>query len=317
MQLDNFTSRETALLTRALAFARPAELDPAVTAAVRVVKTDNFADECDQVALYYAPLGLETPASRPVFDSGRNPGHRILLNKAAISGLSFLHTLVGDLIHLNNLRRYSADHGNVYRFTQEQAIAHAWYEFLLWSRFQALRIATRAHALVSWHEVNGEQPPADGRYRFALVDLASPGLTACLEQLRRAEDLAAWRAGLWDLLQELALYFGRLAFYQRDPWPAELDGAFPAGAAGGDRGPGQCLRPVPHAPAGGQLRPWSIPGRHPRRGAGHGTRSAPLRRGRSTAPGRHCLQSIARRPHCPAGPVHIHHLTAQGRDRED
>lgn len=227
MQLDNFSSRETALLTRALAFVRPEELDPALTGAVRIVKTDKFADECDQVARYYAPLGLETPASRPVFDSGRNPGHRILLNNAAISGLSFLHTLVGDLVHLANLCRYSADHGNVYRFTQEQAIAHAWYEFLLWSRFQAMRIATRAHALVSWHEVNGEQPPADGCYRFARVDLTSPGMTASLEQLRRAEDLAAWRAGLWDLLQELALYFGRLAFYQRDARPGELDEAFP------------------------------------------------------------------------------------------
>ncbi len=122
MQLDNLSSRETALLTRALAFVRPAEMDPALTAAVRIVKTDNFADECDQVARYYAPLGLETPASRPVFDKGRNPGHRILLNNAAISGLSFLHTLVGDLVHLANLCRYSADHGNVYRFTQEQAI---------------------------------------------------------------------------------------------------------------------------------------------------------------------------------------------------
>ena len=134
---------------------------------------------------------------------------------------------MGDLVHLNNLRRYTADHGNVYRFTQEQAIAQAWYEFLVWTRFQAMRIATRAHALVSWHEVNGEQPPADGCYRFARVDLTSPGLTASLEQLRRAEDLAAWRAGLWDLLQELALYFGRLAFYQRDARPGELDEAFP------------------------------------------------------------------------------------------
>ena len=227
MQLDNFSSRETALLTRALAFVRPGEMDPALTDAVQIVKTDNFADECDQLARYYAPLGLETRTSRPVFDTGRNGRHRILLNNAAISGLSFLHTLVGDLVHLNNLRRYTADHGNVYRFTQEQAIAQAWYEFLVWTRFQAMRIATRAHALVSWHEVNGEQPPADGCYRFARVDLTSPGLTASLEQLRRAEDLAAWRAGLWDLLQELALYFGRLAFYQRDARPGELDKAFP------------------------------------------------------------------------------------------
>ena len=227
MQLDTFSSRETALLTRALAFVRPGEMDPALTDAVQIVKTDNFADECDQLARYYAPLGLETRTSRPVFDTGRNGRHRILLNNAAISGLSFLHTLVGDLIHLNNLRRYTADHGNVYRFTQEQAIAHAWYEFLVWTRFQAMRIATRAHALVSWHEVNGEQPPADGCYRFARVDLTSPGMTTSLEQLHRAEELAAWRAGLWDLLQELALYFGRLAFYQRDARPGELDEAFP------------------------------------------------------------------------------------------
>ena len=60
-----------------------------------------------------------------------------------------------------------------------------------------------------------------------LVGSDEMGPPPALEQLRRAEDLAAWRAGLWDLLQELALYFGRLAFYQRDARPGELDKAFP------------------------------------------------------------------------------------------
>ncbi|MDX9835804.1 MAG: hypothetical protein RBT36_11430 [Desulfobulbus sp.] len=227
MQLDNFSSRETALLTRALTFVPPAEMDPAVLDAVHIVKTATFAEDCDQLVHYYAPLGLETRNSRPVFDTGRSGRHRILLNEGEISGLSFLHTLVADLVHLANLRRYAADHGNVYRFTQEQSIDHAWYEFFIWTRFQAMKIATRAHALVIWHEVNGEQPPVDGCYRFNRVNLASAGMTASLEHLRRADDLAVWRAELWDLLQELALYFGRLAFYQRDPRPADLDESFP------------------------------------------------------------------------------------------
>ena len=230
MALFNFSAREGALIERALGFVNRQEVDPALAGAVLIVKTAAFADECDRLAPYYPLLGLENRNSRLVFDASRHGGHKILINQETISGLSFVHTLVGDLVHLANLGLFAAEHGNFYRFDQEQAIARHWHEFLLWSRFQAMRVATRAHALCSWHEANGDAPPADGCYRFEGFDCHSPGLEQSLRGLAEAGEIGAWREGLWDLLEEAALSFGRMAFLQQEARPEQVDGRFPAEA---------------------------------------------------------------------------------------
>jgi hypothetical protein len=93
-----------------------------------------------------------------------------------------------------------------------------------------MRIATRAQALVGWHEANGEDPPADGRYRFSGIDGHRPALDHCLAHLRAAGEIGIWREGLWHLLEELALYFGTLAFFQQEARPHEVDARFPAEA---------------------------------------------------------------------------------------
>ncbi len=230
MALFNFTAKEQARIERALGFVGPQEVDPALVAEVLMIKTAAFADECDRLAPYFPLLGLENRNSRLVFDSARRGTHKILLNQEAIQGLSYIHTLVNDLVHLANLQRYADEHGNIYRFDQEQAIHQYWYEFLLWTRFQAMRIATRAHALVGWHEVNGEPPPADGRYRFSGIDGHNPALDHCLAQLQTAGEIGVWRAGVWESLEELALSFGMLAFLQQEPRPTEVDANFPVEA---------------------------------------------------------------------------------------
>lgn len=230
MALFNFSAREGAQVERALGFVHRQEMDPAMAAAVVIVKTAEFADECDRLAPYYPLLGLENRNSRLVFDASRHGGHKILVNQETINGLSFVHTLIGDLVHLANLGEFAAEHGNFYRFDQEQAIAYHWYEFLLWSRFQAMRVATRAHALCSWHEANGEPPPADGCYRFEGFDCHSPDLERSQKVLCEAGAISAWREGLWDLLEEMALSLGRMAFLQQEPRPEQVDGRFPAEA---------------------------------------------------------------------------------------
>jgi len=228
MELFNFSANETKRINRALTFIGSREVDlNRLSARTLIVKTENFEDECQQVARYYPGLGLESGNARLVFNTVRDGGHKILLNKAAIAGLSYIHALVTELVHLGNLSSYNADHGNVYRLEPEQAIAQHYYEFLLWSHFQAMRIATRAHALVAWHEVNGEAPPKDGCYQFAQVAFPGEGVTAALRGAEQAKTIAAWRQGLWELLEELAWYFGRLAFYQQEPRPADLDERFP------------------------------------------------------------------------------------------
>ena len=231
MELLNFSAAETARFNKALAFITRKEIDiDSLVPATLIVKTENFEDECEQLAPYFACLGLENRNARMVYNPARGGTHKILINKAAISGLSYIHTMVSELVHLANFSRYGADHGNVYRFDPEIAINHYYYEFLLWTKFQAMKIATRAHALLSWHEVNGDDPPEDGRYQFAAVDLASTGLIESLERLRQAGEIAVWREGVWTVFEEMVFYFGRMTFYQRDPRPWDLDERFPQAA---------------------------------------------------------------------------------------
>ena len=243
MELCNFSSEETQQINRALEFigTREVELRP-LLARTLIVNTQHFADECTQLHGLYPELGLEDGAARLVFNTAQDGHHKILVNQQAITGLSFIHALVTQLVHLGNLHQFNSEHGNIYRLSAEQAIADHYYEFLLWTRFQAMKIATRAHALVSWHAVNGEAPPADGRYRFAQVAFAVEPILACLSTLEEAAKIDIWREGFWALLLELTTYFGCLGFYQNSAQPTEVDEQFPVAAIDQQLGLENCLK---------------------------------------------------------------------------
>lgn len=242
MELFNFSARESKLINQALTFISQHEVDlDGFTDRTLVVKTENFEDACEEASRYFPEIGLESISARLVFNTAKESNHKILMNKGAISGLSYIHTLIAEVVHLGNLSRFVSDHGNVYRLDPEQAIAQYFYEFLLWTRFQAMKIATRAHALTAWHEVNGEEPPADGRYQFAQVAFPGDGLQAALQTVEQAETVTVWRERYWRLLEELALYFGRLGFYQQEPRPQDLDERFPAERIEAAAGLDNCL----------------------------------------------------------------------------
>ncbi len=229
MELCNFSSEETQQINRAIRFIGTREVDlRPLLARTLIVNTQHFADECKQVSGLYPELGLEDGAARLVFNTTQEGNHKILVNQEVTAKRSFIHALASQLVHLGNLHRFNAEHGNIYRLSADQAIADYYYEFLLWTRFLAMKIATRAHALVSWHAVNGEAPPADGRYQFAHVGFAVAPLNAALEQLADATEVVAWREAFWEFLEELMGYFGQLAFYQNTANPGELDEHFPA-----------------------------------------------------------------------------------------
>jgi hypothetical protein len=242
MEIFNFSTAETGLLNKALTFISRKEVDfDPVSANLLIVKTENFFDECEQLAPYYANLGLENAHARLVFNPAKGGAHKILINKEGITGLSYIYTVVTQMVHLVNIAQYNAEFGNVYRFSQEQAIAHSYYEFLLWTKFQGMKMGTRAHALMSWHAANGEHLPEGGCYQFARVNFHGKVVEDALQPLQAAGTMAVWREGFWDLLEELAFYFGRLAFYQQNPQPHELDEAFPTAALARVIGLENCL----------------------------------------------------------------------------
>lgn len=242
MEWFNFAAAEVQRIKQALTFIQKNEVDiNLLPPNIVIVKTENYFDECEQLAPYYSNLGLEHVQARLVFNPSPDGNQKILVNKEQISGLSYVPTIVTELVHLANLLRYNRDCGNIYRFTSEQGIQHYYYEFLLWTKFQAMKISTRAYALLSWHEINGAAPPKDGCYQFAHVELTSKGLLAGLEHLQQTQEIAVWREGFWDVLEELAFYFGRLAFYQQTAQPLAVDDKFPEAAIEEAIGIGPCL----------------------------------------------------------------------------
>ena len=229
MEMFNFSSAESKRINRALGFIGTKEVElKDLLARTLLIKTENYADECEQLDAYFARLGLEDNAARLAFNTSADGTHKILVNKEAIVDLSYIYSVINQIVHLGNLDQYNRENGNIYRMEAEQAIADYYYEFLLWSRFQAMKIATRAHALLSWHEVNGDEPPKDGKYQFSQVGFPVEPVGECLYQLVQAGGIGAWREGFWDLLGEMATYFGRLAFYQQEANPAAIDDRFPA-----------------------------------------------------------------------------------------
>jgi hypothetical protein len=229
MEMLNFSVEETSRIKRALRYIPQRELDfERLSDRTVVIKSEHFADECKQIAAYFPEIGLENGQARLVFNTARAGQHKILINKATIAGLSFIPTLVTELVHLGNLSSYQADHGNIYRFDPEQALAEYYYEFLLWTKFQATKLATRVYALVTWHEINGEAAPLDGCYQFTQPDFSADALMAVLQVAQQAHTKAARWELLWNVLEELAVYLGRLALYQQEARPSELDEYFPA-----------------------------------------------------------------------------------------
>ena len=257
MELCNFSSEETQHLNRAIRFigGREVDLQP-LLARTLIVKTEHFIEDCKALTAYYPELGLEDGAARLVFNVGPDGQHKILVNKTAVIDLSYIHALATQLVHLGNLNSYNSEYGNIYRLSADQAIADFYYEFLLWTRFQAMKIATRAHALVSWHAVNGEAPPVDGCYQFAQVSFAVAPLNAALEQLAGADTMAVWREAFWNFLEELTGYVGQLAFYQQSANPGELDEQFPAELIEREIGLENCLLFYAALQAAGDYPAW-------------------------------------------------------------
>lgn len=230
MEFYNFSQEETKQIQRALGFigAKEVALAP-VLARTLILKTENFAQDCQELSAYFAQMGLEDSNACLAFNPDETGSHKVLLNKDTVVGLSYIHSLVMQIVHLGNLTRFNAEYGNIYRLEPEQAISNYYYEFLLWTRFQAMHLATRAHALVSWHAVNGDAPPPDGKYQFSAVHFPVEPVEQHLAKLTAVTDVSDWRTELWGFLAELAYYFGRLTFYQHTAEPLAVDDRFPAG----------------------------------------------------------------------------------------
>lgn len=229
MEFFNFSDKEINTIKKALTFTSKKELDTSyIPNDLPVIKTENYLSECEQFLDPERTLGTENPSATVVFPNAKTATHKVLVNQEKIHGISYVHAITGELIHLCNFSQYFKDNGHLYTFSQEKMIERYYYEMLLWSIFQAKKISTRTFSLMLWHEKNGEDPPPDGRYQFEGISIDDHGLHRSLGELTAADSVPALREIFWVFLEELALYFGVLAFYQQEPEPSAVDENFPA-----------------------------------------------------------------------------------------
>ena len=229
MEFVNFSEQEIKKIEMGLRFTSKIELNPSlIPSDLPVIKTDQYLKDCEEFLDPERTIGTENPNATVVFPNNRTSTHKLFVNQDRIKGISYIHCITNELIHLCNFVQFFKDNGHLYTFTQEKMLERYYHEFLLWSKFQAKKISTRAYTLMMWHEVNGNEPPVDGRYQFEGVSIGDHGVHRCLQELATCDAVPAVRDLYWTLIGELTLYFGSLAFYQQDAQPDQVDELFPA-----------------------------------------------------------------------------------------
>ncbi len=229
MEFINFSETEISKINKALSFIAKQELNPSIIPTdLPVTQTDSFLNDCEQFLDPERTIGTENMFATLVFPNNRTSTHKLFLNKAKINGLSYIHSLTGELVNLNNFCYFFKENGHMYTFTPEKMMERYYHEFLLWSKFLAAKVSTRVYMLMMWHEVNGDAPPADGKYQFEEITLGGHNVGVCLDNLEKLEKIEEVRDMYWDLLVELSIYFGMLSFYQKEADPTNIDPTFPA-----------------------------------------------------------------------------------------
>ncbi|PIE59300.1 MAG: hypothetical protein CSA32_04775 [Desulfobulbus propionicus] len=228
MEFHNFSKEEIAHFHKALACISPNELDTTrLPDNLAIVQTETYQADCDQFIDPERSIGTEDIDAAVIFPNNRTASPKILLNKEKIVDLSYIHTLSKQLVIVYNFHLFFCDYGHMYTFTQEKMIEKYYYEFLLWVKFQAKKISTRAYVIRMWHKINGEAPPPDNHYFFAGITVNKDALNRKLHNLEQSDHVAAARENVWDCLGALAAYLGELAFYQNTPDPGQVDEDFP------------------------------------------------------------------------------------------
>lgn len=229
MEFINFSEQESKNIEKGLGFTSKSEINPSlIPSDLPVTKTDHYLQDCEEFLDPERTIGTENPYATVVFPNNRTSTHKLFVNQDRIKGISYIHCITNELVHLSNFIQFFKDNGHLYTFNQEKMLARYYHEFLLWSKFQAKKISTRTYTLMMWHEVNGDDPPTDGRYQFEGISIGDHGVHRCLQEIAVCDAVPAIRDLYWTLVGELALYFGSLAFYQQEAHPDQVDEQFPA-----------------------------------------------------------------------------------------
>lgn len=229
MEFINFSEKEISKIKKALNFISKEELNLAmVPPDLPISKSEDYLTDCEQFIDPERTIGTENSNAAVIFPNNRTSTHKLFLNSEMIKGISYIHSLTNELVVLGNFANFFKDNGHLYTFNPEKILERYYYEYLLWVKFHARKISTRTYTLMSWHEVNGEEPPENGCYRFEGLNISNNGVIRSLNALAACDNVPELRELYWDVLGELAQYFGELTFYQAEPAPQKVDENFPA-----------------------------------------------------------------------------------------
>jgi len=150
----------------------------------------------------------------------------ILISEKQFIDLQYIHTIVHELVHLNDYFRYYQKNGNLsIRGSAEQNKAY-YREFYYWSEFHAKRIGFIVYAIYKYRiEAELEAPPND-KYEF-IIDFQTKSIIDSLDRFL-SNTLPALRNDLfWDFISTLIGYYGRQSVPDTEDPAMILDEAFP------------------------------------------------------------------------------------------
>lgn len=150
----------------------------------------------------------------------------VLIKSEVFDSDQYLHTVAHELTHLADYYAFSKEVGSVYGLVGNEAAQHSFGAFYLWSEFHAKRVGTIVYATISWHNVNGPEPPENSRYSFSSVDLQTDVIRKRLVALREARRNDCARP-FWGVLEEMAAYLGRLSAFDEGCSPKDKDPQYP------------------------------------------------------------------------------------------
>ena len=150
----------------------------------------------------------------------------ILISEKQFIDSQYVHTIVHELVHLNDYFRYYQENGNLsIRGSAEQDKAF-YREFFYWSEFHAKRIGFIVYAIYKYHIEDELEAPPNGKYEFS-IDFQTKSIIDSLDRFL-SNTLPALRNDLfWDFISALIGYYGRQSVPDTEDPAMILDEAFP------------------------------------------------------------------------------------------
>ncbi|WP_394713357.1 hypothetical protein [Desulfogranum marinum] len=107
MEFINFSEQESKNIEKGLGFTSKSEINPSlIPSDLPVTKTDHYLQDCEEFLDPERTIGTENPYATVVFPNNRTSTHKLFVNQDRIKGISYIHCITNELVHLSNFIQF-------------------------------------------------------------------------------------------------------------------------------------------------------------------------------------------------------------------